>query len=151
MTYLTMASAGFAAKFPQAQFPKSRNIATNSSPNHFILKRQHFLSPPFSWKPHQRFVCLLSKCSKNNVIELDEEGQDLVEMSTFSDTGLYSRELGVGVRAVHMACLLCQKIQDALVLERNEHVSSKDDNSPVTIAGYSFLDFCDALSWFGLL
>lgn len=138
LTIVTMASAGFAAKFPQPQFPKSTN--TNSTPNHFILKTQPFISTPFSWKPRPRFVCLLSKCSGNsNVIELDEEGHDLVKMTTFSDPGLYSKELGVGVRAVHMACLLCQKIQHALVLETNEHVSSKDDNSPVTIAGFTFI------------
>ncbi|WOG89869.1 hypothetical protein DCAR_0209108 [Daucus carota subsp. sativus] len=58
-------------------------------------------------------------------------------MTSFSDNGLYSEELGVGVRAVHMACLLCQRLQNDLVLKRNEHVSSKDDNSPVTIADWS--------------
>lgn len=138
MPYLTMASAGFAAKFPQSQFPKSTYDTTNSIPNHFLLKTTRLLCPPFSWKPRQRFVCLLSKCStSSDVMQLSEEGHDLVGMTTFSDPGLYSKELGVGVRAVHMACLLCQKIQHALVLETNEHVSSKDDNSPVTIADWS--------------
>lgn len=135
-----MASAGFAAKFPQSQFPKSTYDTTNSIPNHFLLKTTRLLCPPFSWKPRQRFVCLLSKCStSSDVMQLSEEGHDLVGMTTFSDPGLYSKELGVGVRAVHMACLLCQKIQHALVLETNEHVSSKDDNSPVTIAGFTFI------------
>lgn len=137
-----MASVGFAAKILQAQFPKSRNTTTtNSAPTHFILKRKHFLCPVFSWKPRHRFVSLLSKCSSNsnsNVFQLEEEeGHNLVEVAPFSDPGLYSKELGVAVRAVHMACLLCQKLQHNLVLKRNQQVSSKDDNSPVTIADWS--------------
>ncbi|CAN4079012.1 unnamed protein product [Withania somnifera] len=36
-----------------------------------------------------------------------------------------------------MACLLCQRVQENLLSERSEHVHSKDDDSPVTIADWS--------------
>nr|GMD05239.1 PAP-specific phosphatase HAL2-like [Ipomoea batatas] len=49
----------------------------------------------------------------------------------------YSRELGVAVRAVHMACLLCQNVQENLISQGSQQVHSKDDNSPVTIADWS--------------
>ncbi|CAI9756488.1 unnamed protein product [Fraxinus pennsylvanica] len=46
----------------------------------------------------------------------------------------YFKELEVAVKAVQMACLLCQRIQQTLLSKANDHVQSKDDNSPVTIA-----------------
>ncbi|XVF40571.1 hypothetical protein PTKIN_Ptkin01aG0124200 [Pterospermum kingtungense] len=49
----------------------------------------------------------------------------------------YSKELDVAVRAVQMACSLCQKVQDSLVSKTNSPVHSKDDNSPVTVADWS--------------
>ena len=49
----------------------------------------------------------------------------------------YSKELAVAVRAVQMACSLCQKVQDSLISKTNTAVHSKDDNSPVTLAGIS--------------
>ena len=47
----------------------------------------------------------------------------------------YSKELDVAVRAVQMACSLCQNVQDSLISKTNSPVHSKDDNSPVTVAG----------------
>lgn len=44
----------------------------------------------------------------------------------------YSKELDVAVRAVQMACSLCQKVQETLISK-----SSKDCNSSVTVAGWS--------------
>ncbi|KZV57574.1 diphosphonucleoside phosphohydrolase [Dorcoceras hygrometricum] len=49
----------------------------------------------------------------------------------------YAVELEVAVKAVHMACLLCQEVQGSLLSERSDIVHSKDDNSPVTIADWS--------------
>ncbi|CAA3032285.1 PAP-specific phosphatase HAL2-like, partial [Olea europaea subsp. europaea] len=49
----------------------------------------------------------------------------------------YFKELEVAVKAVQMACLLCQRIQQTLLSKANDHVQSKDDNSPVTIADWS--------------
>lgn len=48
-----------------------------------------------------------------------------------------SVELEVAVKAVHMACLLCRKVQESLLSKSSDIVQSKDDNSPVTIADWS--------------
>lgn len=53
------------------------------------------------------------------------------------DGGMYSEELTVAVKVVHMACCLCQRVQERLVGTSSEQVKSKDDDSPVTIAGIS--------------
>lgn len=52
----------------------------------------------------------------------------------------YSKELEVAVRAVQMACSLCQRVQDTIIsntgsVTNHRQVQSKDDNSPVTVAG----------------
>ncbi|KAK2996509.1 hypothetical protein RJ639_025438 [Escallonia herrerae] len=49
----------------------------------------------------------------------------------------YSKELDVAVRAVHMACYLCQRVQKGLITTSPDQVKSKDDDSPVTIADWS--------------
>lgn len=52
----------------------------------------------------------------------------------------YAKELDVAVRVVHMACSLCQRVQEGLVSSTsNDHVMSKDDDSLVTVAGTSIL------------
>lgn len=57
--------------------------------------------------------------------------------STPSEPEKYSKELEVAVRAVQMACALCQRVQDSLISKTNGQVQSKDDNSPVTVADWS--------------
>ncbi|KAL5537634.1 hypothetical protein UlMin_043584 [Ulmus minor] len=49
----------------------------------------------------------------------------------------YYKELDVAVRVVHMACSLCQRVQERLVSANGDHVKAKDDDSPVTIADWS--------------
>ncbi|KAK6230491.1 hypothetical protein QUC31_002009 [Theobroma cacao] len=49
----------------------------------------------------------------------------------------YGKELDLAVRIVHMACSLCQKVQQRLVSSSAEQVLAKDDDSPVTIADWS--------------
>ncbi|KAJ6935390.1 PAP-specific phosphatase HAL2-like [Populus alba x Populus x berolinensis] len=49
----------------------------------------------------------------------------------------YSKELDIAVRAVQMACYLCQKVQESLISKTNSQVQAKDDNSPVTVADWS--------------
>lgn len=49
----------------------------------------------------------------------------------------YSQELEIAVRAVQMACSLCQRVQDNLISKSSAVVQSKDDNSPVTVADWS--------------
>ncbi|XP_021902384.1 PAP-specific phosphatase HAL2-like [Carica papaya] len=58
-------------------------------------------------------------------------------MEDHENLGPNCEELDIAVRAVHMACFLCQKVQDSLVSKGNSPVQSKDDNSPVTVADWS--------------
>lgn len=53
----------------------------------------------------------------------------------------YYQELDVAVRAVQMACSLCQRVQDRLISKSNDQIQSKDDNSPVTVAGNSAISY----------
>ncbi|KAK8464210.1 hypothetical protein PHAVU_011G148400 [Phaseolus vulgaris] len=46
----------------------------------------------------------------------------------------YAKELEVAVRVVHVACALCERVQERLLETTNDHVVSKDDDSPVTVA-----------------
>lgn len=49
----------------------------------------------------------------------------------------YAKELDVAVRVVHMACSLCQRVQEGLVSSiSNDLVKSKDDDSLVTVADW---------------
>lgn len=71
-----------------------------------------------------------------NLASVMDEPKNLGVGSVTADPNdKYSRELGVAVRAVHMACLLCQNVQENLISQGSQQVHSKDDNSPVTIAG----------------
>lgn len=53
----------------------------------------------------------------------------------------YDLELNVAVRVVHMVCSLCQKVQKELLSTNPHQVKSKDDDSPVTVAGIRFSSF----------
>ncbi|KAL8512100.1 hypothetical protein ACS0TY_018528 [Phlomoides rotata] len=53
------------------------------------------------------------------------------------EDGKYSKELNVAVRVVHMACSLCEKVQNELISTNSDQVKSKDDDSLVTIADWS--------------
>lgn len=49
-----------------------------------------------------------------------------------------NKELDVAVRVVQMACSLCRRVQMGLVsTSGDDHFKSKDDDSPVTVAGTS--------------
>lgn len=70
---------------------------------------------------------------------LSNEAQDYGDKLKFGSPELekYSEELEVAVKAVHMACLLCKGVQESLIARSDERVQSKDDDSPVTVAGKS--------------
>lgn len=70
---------------------------------------------------------------------LSNEAQDYGDKLKFGSPELekYSEELEVAVKAVHMACLLCKGVQESLIARSDERVQSKDDDSPVTVAGNS--------------
>ncbi|XP_009757366.1 3',5'-bisphosphate nucleotidase AHL-like [Nicotiana sylvestris] len=78
----------------------------------------------------------LAQCSKTSFLsEMDEDCK--LEVSSIDIPDGYCKELEIAVRAVHMACLLCQRLQDNLLSKSFEQVHSKEDNSPVTIADWS--------------
>lgn len=60
-----------------------------------------------------------------------------------SEPDKYSKELEFAVRTVHMACLVCEKVQESLGPEVNDQAQCKGDYCPAKIAGnlisYPFL------------
>jgi len=60
-----------------------------------------------------------------------------VEAMMESSGNKFSKELDVAVRVVQMACSLCQRVQDGLVWRKGDQINTKDDDSPVTVAGMS--------------
>lgn len=82
-------------------------------------------------------IAFLSKFDQTCSSSVMEEEEDHKKLSLFSKEE-YFKELDVAVRAVQMASSLCQRVQDTLISNTNHQVESKDDNSPVTVAGESF-------------
>lgn len=74
--------------------------------------------------------------SQTDFVSAMDEDCKLELKSNYISDG-YCKELEIAVRAVHMACLLCQRVQENLLSETSEHVHSKEDDSPVTIADWS--------------
>lgn len=60
-------------------------------------------------------------------------------------------EIDTAVRVVHLASSLCVKVQEKLHLPNGGHVKSKDDDSPVTVAGSKSLFFLIVFCFFRLL
>ncbi|XP_028767620.1 PAP-specific phosphatase HAL2-like [Neltuma alba] len=106
----------------------------------------HLEAPSFSsfhYKlPHNllRHIGFVSKsdqtCSSTSSSVMEEDRKNLGFVSEAEE---YSKELDVAVRAVQMACSLCQKVQENLIVKSKSEseVHSKDDNSPVTVADWS--------------
>ncbi|XP_057431452.1 PAP-specific phosphatase HAL2-like [Lotus japonicus] len=90
----------------------------------------------YNFSRHIGFVSKFDQPCSSPVMEEEEEHEKLL---IFSEAEEYSKELYVAVRAVQMACSLCQKVQDNLISKTstNHQVHSKDDNSPVTVADWS--------------
>ncbi|KAL3010991.1 hypothetical protein AAZX31_07G176500 [Glycine max] len=91
-------------------FLSLNNKSPNTLPNHiaFVSKLdQSFSSPVMEEEDHKMF----------GLVSEPEE---------------YCKELGVAVRAVQMACFLCQKLQDTLISKSR---SNNNLNSPLTVAG----------------
>lgn len=66
------------------------------------------------------------------------EGNAQLKVPTLESTQEnYSKELDIAVKAVQMACSLCQRVQDGLISKSNSFVQSKLDNSLVTVADWS--------------
>ena len=100
-----------------------------------VTKTKHAVKQPVSWSNY-KVPCNLSKqhigfVSKFPVME-EEQQKRLDVLAELSED--YSEELEVAVRAVQMASSLCQRVQDTIISNQNQ-VQSKDDDSPVTVAG----------------
>uniref|UniRef100_M1C1D2 Diphosphonucleoside phosphohydrolase n=1 Tax=Solanum tuberosum TaxID=4113 RepID=M1C1D2_SOLTU len=106
-----------------------------------------------SWTKKDSYLGFTAQTSSqtNFVSAMDEDCKLEVNSAYISDG--YSKEVEIAVRAVHMACLLCQRVQENLLSESSEHVHSKEDDSPVTIAGMLLivLDCIVVFSCFGCL
>lgn len=95
----------------------------------------HNLNYPKSIKP---ICCHSNFDQKTQFSEEMEKKTNWVGIESDPDEKC-CKELEIAVKAVHVACLLCQKVQQNLIFNGNEDVQAKDDNSPVTIAGNSSL------------
>ncbi|XP_076942755.1 3',5'-bisphosphate nucleotidase AHL-like [Bidens hawaiensis] len=119
--------SNLAAKFPQPSIFSTKN--NNSLKTHFrFLVSHHNINYPKSITP----ICCLSNCDEKTHF-YDEMGVN----SKWVEVESYVKELEVAVKAVHVACLLCQKVQEDLIFNGGDNVQAKDDNSPVTIADWS--------------
>lgn len=90
-----------------------------------------------SWTKKDSYLGFTAQTSsQTNFVSAMDEDCKLEVNSVYISDG-YSKEVEIAVRAVHMACLLCQRVQENLLSESSEHVHSKEDDSPVTIADWS--------------
>ncbi|XP_030552744.2 PAP-specific phosphatase HAL2-like [Rhodamnia argentea] len=117
----------------------------------FVSSSSQSRDPRF-YSPKSRSHELKIACTSNfstspsHPLMEDPERLSLSSLDGEVERGRYSKELDVAVRAVQIACWVCQKVQDTLVYKANNNddgdnngkqVHSKDDNSPVTIADWS--------------
>ncbi|ESW20219.1 hypothetical protein PHAVU_006G190400 [Phaseolus vulgaris] len=113
-----------------------------------VTKTNHAVKQPGS-SSNYKVPCNLSKQHIGFVSKFDqicsfpvmeEEQKRLDVLPELSEE--YSKELEVAVKAVQMACSLCQRVQDTIISStgsgtNHRQVQSKDDNSPVTVADWS--------------
>ncbi|CAK9136648.1 unnamed protein product [Ilex paraguariensis] len=123
--------ARLTTRVPHALVPSIKNNLTPPKLGGFFIFHHHSNCRQSSPYP----FLSLSKCFKSR-FSSTIKGANMLEISS-SETEMYSKELEVAVRAVQLACLLCQRVQENLISNSNEQVQSKDDNSPVTIADWS--------------
>ncbi|GLT77899.1 hypothetical protein SLA2020_494540 [Shorea laevis] len=104
----------------------------NLTPTHvrscFLFFPRHRVSP----QSNSLRIISRSKGSCSSSTMEDQKNLDIP-----SEPEKYSKELDIAVRAVQMACSLCQEVQDSLISKTNNQIQSKDDNSPVTVADWS--------------
>ncbi|TKY59291.1 PAP-specific phosphatase HAL2 [Spatholobus suberectus] len=104
----------------------------NYTLSHITTAGSCFLSlhhkSPNTLPTHIAFVSKFDQSFSSPVMEEDRK-----MFGHVSEPEEYCKELDVAVRAVQMACFLCQKLQDTLVsMSRSNH-----HNSPATVAGWS--------------
>ncbi|KAL2932127.1 PAP-specific phosphatase HAL2-like [Bienertia sinuspersici] len=121
-------------------FSSQPSSSTLEQTTHFSFNLKHkslffFLIPPrinptsSSLSNNTKISCLRSSIMETN--------PQLTPLVLESAEDKYSNEFDVAVKAVQMACSLCQRVQQGLISKTNSIVQSKDDNSLVTIADWS--------------
>lgn len=118
-------------KFPQALFFTNKN--------HNLLKNHVNFFHNRSYPKFRNPICCVSKSDKKTqYFDEMEKKSNWVAIESDPDEK-YGKELEIAVKAVHIACLLCQKVQENLIFngdnDNDDGVQAKDDSSPVTIAG----------------
>lgn len=126
--------SSFAAKFPNV-FGERERKNSNFTPIHVGVS---FLF--FNLRSRSRNIPFPNIASVSNRTRscLTMEGQYQTTV-VCPEADKYIKELDVAVRAIQMACSLCQRVQESLISKANPQIQSKDDDSPVTIAGNSLI------------
>ncbi|TMW95575.1 hypothetical protein EJD97_008647 [Solanum chilense] len=114
----------------------STKVSPTFRKNDIFLKKQMLGTISFSSKKDSYLGFTAQTSSQTDFVSAMDEDCKLELKSDYISDG-YCKELEIAVRAVHMACLLCQRVQENLLSETSEHVHSKEDDSPVTIADWS--------------
>ncbi|XP_010265182.1 PREDICTED: uncharacterized protein LOC104602992 isoform X2 [Nelumbo nucifera] len=113
-------------------------------PHNLVVRRKNLTSKHVSVLLLSSSKCCLAASSSKvglseNAASLSGTSPSIMEVEKLgiisSEIEEYSTELDVAVRIVQMACFLCQRVQESLIPKGNNQVKSKDDNSPVTVAG----------------
>ncbi|CAM8983709.1 unnamed protein product [Rhodiola kirilowii] len=106
------------------QFNPKRLVSSINSKSHLRFSR---LSLPWGFSTAEAMAAAAAE---------EEEEMDLEYVVTDRKRGF--DELEVAVRAVQMACFLCQRVQEKLlVAKESDQLQSKVDNSPITVADWS--------------
>ncbi|OAY26116.1 PAP-specific phosphatase HAL2-like [Manihot esculenta] len=128
---MTLNSLSLAAKIPQILGQRSAY-----TPN-YVGKFFYFFSCSRTHQNSSLQIVSLSKLNQTqNFTSSIMEDPKRLSLSS-PEPEKYSKEMEVAVRAVQMACSLCQKIQDSVISKATSQVQAKDDNSPVTVADWS--------------
>lgn len=129
---MPISCASFAAKVPHV-FGERKGNNSSFTPTHvggfFLFFNLHNRSRNI---PSQN----IASVSNHTHSCLTMEGQYQTTVAC-PEADKYRKELDVAVRAIQMACSLCQRVQESLISKTNSQIQSKDDNSPVTIADWS--------------
>ena len=130
---MSISCASFAAKFPHV-FGERKRKNSSFTPIHL---RGSFLFLNFHTRScNIPFPNIVSVDSNRTRSCLTMEGQYQTTVAC-PEADKYQKELDVSVRAIQMACSLCQRVQESLISKTYSQIQSKDDDSPVTIAGSS--------------
>ncbi|QCD86794.1 diphosphonucleoside phosphohydrolase [Vigna unguiculata] len=119
----------------------------STRPRHWTPEHSSSRDGPGNWRNSRKIRRLYSslafpfplftRWARQNPLILDPSFSLFLAM----EEDKYAKELEVAVRVVHVACALCGRVQERLLETSNDHVVSKDDDSPVTVAGMIFFGF----------